>query len=96
MSRVAARIELTEAERKELSGASERIARLIAIGPASQSDSVSERRFGESTDRGQTEVKSYGRGKWRERFSAERIAGLVDAPGRGRQSNLETEQMEQF
>src|SRR6202043_2418668 len=33
-------------------------------------------------------------GKWRERFSVERIAGLVDAPGRGRLSNLEPEQME--
>jgi hypothetical protein len=33
-------------------------------------------------------------GKWRDRFSLERIAGLVDAPGRGRPSNLEAEKFE--
>ncbi len=33
-------------------------------------------------------------GKWRERFSLERIAGLDDAPGRGRASTLAPEQVQ--
>jgi transposase len=33
-------------------------------------------------------------GKWRERFSLERMAGLADAAGRGRPSDLEMEKVE--
>jgi transcriptional regulator with XRE-family HTH domain len=33
-------------------------------------------------------------GKWRERFSAARMAGLSDAPGRGRPSSLKPQQLE--
>src|SRR6202035_1503426 len=63
MLRVAARIELTEAERKELERRERAHSTPDRDRQASQSDSVSERRFGESTDRGQTEVKSYGGGQ---------------------------------
>jgi len=94
MSRVAARIELTEAERKELERRERahstpyrdrQRAKVILLASAGlENQQIA----------GKLKLSRMAVGKWRERFSAERIAGLVDAPGRGRQSNLEPGQME--
>ena len=43
---------------------------------------------------GKVKLSRMAVGKWRERFSLERMAGLVDTPGRGRLSSLEPEQIE--
>ena len=94
MSRVAARIELTEAERKELErrerahrtpDRDRQRAKVILLASAGlENQQIA----------GKLKLSRMAVGKWRERFSVERIAGLVDAPGRGRLSNLEPEQME--
>ena len=94
MSRVAARIELTEAERKELERRERahstpyrdrQRAKVILLASAGlENQQIA----------GKLKLSRMAVGKWRERFSVERIAGLVDAPGRGRLSNLEPEQME--
>jgi len=94
MSRVAARIELTEPERKELerrerahSGSFRDRQRAKIILLASQSLENQE-------IAGKVKLSRMAVGKWRERFSLERMAGLVDTPGRGRLSSLEPEQIE--
>src|SRR3984893_8710398 len=89
MSRVAARIELTEAERKELERRERahrtpyrdrQRAKVILLASAGlENQQIA----------GKLKLSRMAVGKWRERFSVERIAGLVDAPGRGRLSNLE-------
>ena len=94
MSRVAARIELTEAESKELERRERahstpyrdrQRAKVILLASAGlENQQIA----------GKLKLSRMAVGKWRERFSVERIAGLVDAPGRGRLSNLEPEQME--
>jgi transposase len=94
MSRVAARIELTEPERNEL----ERRVRAHSAPYRDRQRAKMILLASEGLENQQIAIKvklsRMAVGKWRERFSLERIGGLVDAPGRGRLSNLEPEQLE--
>ena len=83
MSRVAAWIELTEPERNELE-------RRVHAHSAPYRDRQRAKMIllaGEGLENQQIAIKlklsRMAVGKWRQRFSLERIAGLVDAPGRG-------------
>ena len=94
MSRVAARIELTEPERKELERRErahstpyrdKQRAKVILLASAGlENQEIASK----------VNLSRIAVGKWRERFSLERMAGLADAAGRGRWSNLEAEQLE--
>ena len=88
MSRLAARIELTDAEKEEL----QRRARAHSVAHRDRqrakvillsSEGLENQEIAEKLRLSRLAV-----GKWRERFSLERMAGLIDAPGRGRLSNL--------
>ena len=94
MSRVAARIELSESERKKLERRERahrtpyrdrQRAKVILLASAGlENQEIA----------GQVNLSRIAVGKWRERFSLERMAGLADAAGRGRLSNLAAEQVE--
>ena len=94
MSRVAARIELTEPERKELERRErahstpyrdKQRAKVILLASAGlENQEIASK----------VNLSRIAVGKWRERFSLERMVGLADAAGRGRLSNLEAEQLE--
>jgi transposase len=94
MSRVAARIELTEGERKEL----ERRERAHSISYRDRQRAkiilLASEGWENQQIAAQAKLSRMAVGKWRERFSLERMAGLVDAPGRGRLSSLEAKQIE--
>ena len=94
MSRVAARIELTEPERKELERRERghsvyyrdrQRAKIILLASEGLENQEIASKLG---------LSRMAVSKWRERFSLERIGGLVDAPGRGRLSSLEPKQIE--
>jgi transposase len=94
MPRVAVRIELTEPERTELEGRARaqrgpyrdrQRAQVILLA----SEGRENREIAEHIKLSRLAV-----GKWRERFSRERLAGLADAPGRGRSSTLAPEKVQ--
>jgi transposase len=94
MPRVAARIELTTPERTELERRSRaqrgphrdrQRAQVILLA----SEGLENREIA-----GRVKLNRLAVGKWRERFSLERAAGLVDAPGRGRLSSLAPEKVQ--
>jgi len=94
MSRVAARIELTEAERKELERRERAHSTAYRDRQPAQVILLASRRLEYRQIARKLNLSRMSVGKWRERFSLERTAGLVDAPGRARPSNLEAEKVE--
>jgi DDE superfamily endonuclease/Winged helix-turn helix len=94
MSRVASRIELTEPERMELERRErahsgpyrdrQRAKMILLASEGLENQQIAQR----------LKMSRLAVGKWRERFSLERIAGLDDAPGRGRSSTLAPEQVQ--
>jgi transposase len=94
MSRVAAWIELTDSEREEL----QRRARAHTVPYRDRQRAKIILLASEGLENqeiaGKLRLSRLAVGKWRERFSLERIAGLMDAPGRGRLSNLVPAQVE--
>jgi hypothetical protein len=94
MSRVAARIDLTEAERKELERRERAHSTAYRDRQRAQVILLASRGLENRQIARKLKLSRMAVGKWRERFGLERIAGLVDAPGRGRPSSLEPEKVE--
>jgi transposase len=94
MPRVAARIELTNTERLEL----ERIARAHRAphrdGQRAKIILLASEGLENQQIAGRLRVGRLAVGKWRERFRFKRLAGLVDAPGRGRPRSVAPETVE--